>query len=223
MNRLTILLLLLTSATGFVIKSHGGGLMARGMSSTEGEITPEASASSVDASVLESTTGTTDQPTKVAEAVKSVQPKKKPVKKSGGAKHQDGVFSPIVRFSKLVIGDSTLKTVRTEAIKMHSGVIGSFVETAESAFGDAVLRALFKMADTNGDGMIEEDELEEALKTLGFAWIKEKQATVVFKRADKDKSGTIDVDEWIAEAPKTLRVNLIKLAKQNGGDMGLLA
>jgi hypothetical protein len=31
------------------------------------------------------------------------------------------------------------------------------------------------------------------------------------------------MEEWMREAPKTLRTNLVKLAKQNGGDLGLLA
>ena len=42
------------------------------------------------------------------------------------------------------------------------------------------------------------------------------------QRADKDKNGTIEFDEFTAEIPKTLKTNLVKLAKKNGGDMGLL-
>ena len=44
-----------------------------------------------------------------------------------------------------------------------------------------------------------------------------------FEGADLDANGYLDYQEWRKEAPKTLRTNLIKLAKRNGGEMGLLA
>jgi len=33
----------------------------------------------------------------------------------------------------------------------------------------------------------------------------------------------IDFEEFVKETPKTLRVSLVKLAKQNGHDLGFLA
>ena len=33
----------------------------------------------------------------------------------------------------------------------------------------------------------------------------------------------ISLEEFMDEAPRTLKTNLVKLAKNNGGDMGLLA
>ena len=42
------------------------------------------------------------------------------------------------------------------------------------------------------------------------------------KRADLDKNGDIDWDEYVRAAPKTIRTNLVKLAKKNGTEMGLL-
>ena len=42
------------------------------------------------------------------------------------------------------------------------------------------------------------------------------------KRADLNKNGVLEYDEFVVAAPKTLRTNLVKLAKKNGGEMGLL-
>jgi Ca2+-binding EF-hand superfamily protein len=52
--------------------------------------------------------------------------------------------------------------------------------------------------------------------------LKEKQVKGIFERADTDENGTIDLQEWMTEAPKTLRTNLTKLAKKNGGELGFL-
>lgn len=41
-------------------------------------------------------------------------------------------------------------------------------------------------------------------------------------RGDLDLNEVIDFEEFCAAAPKTLRTNLIKLAKQNGNDLGFL-
>jgi hypothetical protein len=53
--------------------------------------------------------------------------------------------------------------------------------------------------------------------------LQSKQIQGIFKRADLDENGSIDFDEFMKEAPKTLRTNLIKLAKKNGDGMGLLS
>ena len=36
-------------------------------------------------------------------------------------------------------------------------------------------------------------------------------------------AGVIDFEEFVKESPKALRVNLVKLAKANGHDLGFLA
>lgn len=145
-----------------------------------------------------------------------------PKKKPAAGNHKDGLLSPLVQFMKGILGDEKLNKVRGKVIGMHSDVIGSFVGTSETVLGDAVLRSLFKLADKNGDGTINEEELQIALRSLGFSWLQEKQVKGIFKRADLDENGALDMDEWMKEAPKTLRTNLVKLAKKNGGDMGLL-
>lgn len=168
------------------------------------------------ATTVETATQVTYQ---ISQAEEKPSPNKKPVSKG----HKEGVLSPMVLFVKGILGDETLNKVRGKVIAMHSDVIGSFVDTAETAFGDAVLRSLFRLADKNRDGLISEDELSTALQSLGFSWLQEKQVKGIFKRADLDENGALDMEEWIKESPKTLRTNLIKLAKKNGGDMGLLS
>jgi len=151
------------------------------------------------------------------EAVTPVAPKKK-LKPT----HTEGVFSPIVYFTKEVFGDNELKQFRAKVISKHSQVIKNVMETADSATGKVALRILFKMADKDGNGTIDKDELRIAVESLGFDWLDDKQMVALFNKCDKDKNGTIDIDEWMVGAPKSLKTNLAKLAKKNGDDMGLL-
>jgi len=162
--------------------------------------------------------------TKALEVEDTSPPKtKKVVKKaSGGGNHKEGVFSPIVYLAKDVLGKDELNKLRGKVIAMHSGVISKFVDTHETPFGQAVLSALYKATDTDGDGKLSADEIESALGRLGFVWLKEKQIGGIVKRADLDENGEIDWDEYVKAAPKTIRTNLTKLAKKNGTDMGLL-
>jgi hypothetical protein len=151
-----------------------------------------------------------------------VAPKKKAVAKK--ASHgKDGLFSPVVKTAKTVLGEDKLNKIRGKAIGMHSEVIGNFVNTAETPFGQTVLKQLFAAADADRNGTLEENELENFLMTLGFSHLNAKQIHGIFERADADKNGHIDMEEWTKEAPKTLRTNLIKLAKKNGGELGFLA
>ena len=136
--------------------------------------------------------------------------------------NKEGIFTPAVMAAKLILGQDRLNKVRGDAIGLHSKVIASFVSTAESPFGQEVLKQLFEITDSDGNGSIDREELEVALRSLGFD-LSEKQISGIFERADKDKSGDITVDEWMGEAPKTLRTNLTKLAKKNGGELGFLS
>merc|ERR1712003_165521 len=88
---------------------------------------------------------------------------------------------------------------------------------------DSESEGLFALADKNGDGTIDEEELTVALKALGFDFLKEKEIAQIFNRADGDKNGSLDFEEWSKAAPPTLKKNLIKLAKKNGHDLGFLA
>jgi len=62
-----------------------------------------------------------------------------------------------------------------------------------------------------------------ALRKLGFTHLSDKQIETILNRADSDDNCVIDYDEFVAEAPKTLKVNLVKLAKSNGADLGFLS
>jgi len=161
----------------------------------------------------------TQEPPKTKKSVPPA-PKKKSV--GGGAKHKEGLFSPVVYISKMLLGESKLNKLRAKVISMHSDTIAGFVDTYETPVGRTVLKQLFEVADTDKSGTVEQNELQAALRALGFEWLEEKQVSKIFERADLNADGAISLDEWIKEAPKTLRTNLIKLAKKNGGDMGLL-
>ena len=150
--------------------------------------------------------------------VKSQKPKAA-VKKPN---HKEGVFSPIVFASKVIMGDDNLNKLRGKVIALHSDVIGSFVDTHTTSVGSAVAQNLFVVMDANNDGTLDKDELKAAFQKLGFTWLQDKQVDGIMNRADKDKNGVIDYDEFEEELSKTLRTNLIKLAKKNGEAMGLL-
>merc|ERR1712224_682343 len=135
----------------------------------------------------------------------------------------EGIFAPAVLLTKEIIGIKELNKLRGKIIKMHSAVIGDFTETAQSEFGMQVLRVLFTLADKNGDGTIDEAELTTALRALGFDFLKEQEIAKIFDKADGDKNGTLDFEEWSKAASPTLKKNLIKLAKKNGHELGFLA
>jgi hypothetical protein len=158
-----------------------------------------------------------------AEAAAVVAPKKKAVPKKSAAHGKEGVFSPVVKTVKAVMGDAELNKLRGKVIGLHSEVIGNFVNTSDTPFGKKVLKQMYAAFDADRNGTLEESELEALLLTLGFSHLNAKQIHGIFERADADHDGHITEEEWMNEAPKTLRTNLIKLAKKNGGDMGLLA
>jgi hypothetical protein len=148
--------------------------------------------------------------------------KPKPAPKAKGPAHKEGPLSPVVILAKKVLGDAELNKLRGKVIGLHSDVIGSFVETASSPFGEQVLKTMFQLADLNKNGKIDEQELSGALRALGFD-LADKQIKGIFDRADLDANGDLDFEEFRKEAPKTLRTNLVKLAKRNGGDLGFLS
>lgn len=148
-------------------------------------------------------------------------PKKKP---AGGAHGKDGIFSPVVLAAKGVMGDDAqFNKLRAKVISMHSDVIKNFVDTSDTAFGQAVLKRLFEIADGDKSGTIEESELKKAFEAIGFDWLKDKQVRGIMSKFDANENGKLELEEWLIAAPKTLRTNLVKLAKKNGGDLGFLA
>ena len=147
---------------------------------------------------------------------------KKAPKKKGNNPHKEGVFSPIVVAAGTILGEESLNKIRGKVISIHSDLIKSFVDTADSSFGQSVLKQLFNLVDTDNSGYLDKEEVTVALNMLGFKWLKDKHVDKIFERADANGDEEISLDEFMIEAPKTLRTNLVKLAKKNGGDMGLL-
>lgn len=135
---------------------------------------------------------------------------------------KQGIFAPVVNTAKTLLGKDELNALRAKVIAEHSKVISAFVDTSESPFGRIALKRLFEAADGDGSGGLDPQEVGAALKALGFSYLTEAQVAGIFERADVDKNGTIDFEEFIKETPRTLRTNLIKLAKKNGNDLGFL-
>ena len=137
-----------------------------------------------------------------------------PKKKKKNPAHKEGVFSPTVVAAGTILGQDQLNKIRGKFITYRG--------TSDSKFGKAVLRNLFEIVDVDNSGYIDKEELNQALNLLGFKWLGEKQVAKIFERADSNGDMEISLEEFMEEAPKTLKVNLVKLAKNNGGVMGLL-
>jgi Ca2+-binding EF-hand superfamily protein len=84
------------------------------------------------------------------------------------------------------------------------------------------MQQLFALMDKNKDGVVDETELAIYFKSLGFTWLQEKQIAGIIKRAGSE-DGILRMEQFKGEFPKTLRTNLIKLAKKNGGELGFLS
>mmetsp|Transcript_35128 Transcript_35128/g.71754 ORF Transcript_35128/g.71754 Transcript_35128/m.71754 type:complete len:233 (+) Transcript_35128:139-837(+) len=194
--------------------------------STVGESSTDAVAA--DAAVTDSVDQSADEVSESSKLIMDIPPtpvapkKKTPAPKKANAAHKEGVFSPIVVIAGTILGPDQLNKVRAKVITIHSDLIKSFVGTSDSAIGQTVLQQLFKYVDADNSGYIDKEELAVALSLLGFKWLKEKQVNAIFDRADVNKDGMISLEEFMNEAPRTLKTNLVKLAKNNGGDMGLL-
>ena len=58
-------------------------------------------------------------------------------------------------------------------------------------------------------------------RPIGFS-VDECQLDGIVCKADLDENEVIDFEEFCSAAPKTLRMQLVKLAKKNGDDLGFL-
>merc|ERR1712194_367889 len=162
--------------------------------------------------------------TTVSAALSSTTKKKQGMKNPlEEMKADEGLFAPAVLLTKDVFGTPKLNALRAKIIKEHTNVIGKLTETSDSVFGETVLKLLFELADKDGNGTIDEEELNRALNALGCGFIPEKQVNGMFKRADTDGNCGLDYEEWCKAAPKTLKSALVKLAKKNGHELGFLA
>jgi len=138
-------------------------------------------------------------------------------------KAKDGVFTPIVKGAKVIVGEARINEIRGKAIKAHSEVMTSLIDTHDTEFGEATLKRLFDAADVDGNGTIDLEEMTLALNRLGFTWLDEAKTQKIVNKGDLNGDDVIDFEEFKKLAPMVLRQNLMKLAKQNGSDMGLLS
>jgi len=138
-------------------------------------------------------------------------------------KPKNGIFTPVVKLTKRLMGEGRFKSFRADVISQHTKVIQAFVDTSETEFGCLALSKLFELADKDGSGSIDREELENALYTLGFTHLRDEQIDKILQRADQDDNCVLDYDEFVKEAPKTLKTNLVKLAKENGASLGFLS
>ena len=106
-------------------------------------------------------------------------------------KGKDGIFSPVVKLTKRLVGEKRFLPFRAKVIAAHTKVIQAFVETSDSPFGCIALEKLFELADENNDGTISREELEKALKKLGFSHLKGAQIDQILARADADDNCVI--------------------------------
>ena len=83
-------------------------------------------------------------------------------------------------------------------------VIGNFVDTSESKFGQLVLKRMFEYADKDGNGTLDKDELRAALYDLGFDFLDEKKIATLMGKADQNNDEVIDFEEFVKGSPKAL-------------------
>ena len=56
---------------------------------------------------------------------------------------------------------------------------------------------LMRLADKDGSGDLTKEEVQAALHDLGFRFVKDSDVDKIFNRADVDKNGTIDFEEFV--------------------------
>lgn len=128
-------------------------------------------------------------------------------------------MSPAVDGAARLLGRETVRRARAAVIKEHARVIGNFVDTGDTPLGQVATRILFDTADTNGDGWIDSEELAVAFRRLGFH-VTDGQRDAIMRRAGPYE--LLSYEAFCAEAPRTLRIQLVRLAKRNGERMGLM-
>eukprot|EP00929_Paragymnodinium_shiwhaense_P106601 TRINITY_DN7211_c0_g1_i1.p2 TRINITY_DN7211_c0_g1~~TRINITY_DN7211_c0_g1_i1.p2 ORF type:complete len:181 (+),score=72.11 TRINITY_DN7211_c0_g1_i1:96-638(+) len=138
-----------------------------------------------------------------------------------GAK--DGPFTPTVMGIKLLMGEKAFNDLRTEMIKLHGNAQKAAIDTHDTAVGEMLMDRLFKSADTDGNGSIDKEELQAALQKLGFHWMDEGRVDKIIEKADDNQNDVLEYDEFKKAAPKTLKRELLKLAKKNGSDLGFMS
>jgi len=141
-------------------------------------------------------------PAPAAPAVVPAAVEKKPAAEKKRKPAANGIFAPVVKGAKALMGEEELNKLRGEVIAQHSKVISAFVDTSESPFGQLVIRKMFEAADKDGSGGVDKEELRAALKALGFDFLEEKQVSGILERADTSGDEVIDFEEFVKETPR---------------------
>ena len=114
---------------------------------------------------------------------------------------KDGPFTPLVKLTKSIMGKERFLPFRAKVIAEHTKVIQAFVETADSPFGCMALKQLFELADVDGNGTIDRDELKTALRKLGFTHLSYAQIDKILERAYGDDVRTVPRAALISQRP----------------------
>jgi len=126
------------------------------------------------------------------------------------------------RKCRFIVSDIFFAQTKVRYFRISLG-IHQYIFRLQISVYDIALKQLFEIADKDGNGVLDREELKDALQTLGFSYLNDSQIEKILGRADADENAVIDFEEFVAEAPKTLRVNLVKLAKKNGAELGFLS
>ena len=112
---------------------------------------------------------------------------------------QEGIFAPAVKLTADVVGRKELNAFRASVIAQHTKVIGAFVDTSESPFGQIALKALFEAACVTRPvtnraprspiSPLTAHRTEDSL--VGARLLRSNR----FSRRDKDGNGTLDKEE----------------------------
>lgn len=137
----------------------------------------------------------TEEPVAKAAPAPAAKGVVKPAKRTSSS---TGLFAPLVKGTKSVMGEKELNKLRGEVIAKHSSVISAFVDTSESKFGQLVLKRMFEAADKDGNGTLDKEEVRDALEALGFDFLGDKQVSGILARADGDDNEVIDFEEVCA-------------------------
>lgn len=75
-----------------------------------------------------------------------------------------------------------------------------------------MLKQAFDLFDTDGSGAIDEKELRDAMKALGFESRRD-EVKLLIEQVDKDGSGMIEFEEFLVMMKKKMVLLLIGLGK----------
>lgn len=118
-------------------------------------------------------------------------------------KHDKSIQRTLVhqRTQKVMRTLRMLQSVRANLVESELGEIDPEKVLSEEKLESA--KEVFRLFD-NGDGSIEATELASMLHTMG-AEVPKEHVDLLFSKLDKDKSGSIDLQEWLVFVSSTVK------------------